>query len=335
MPRQSLAKNWLANELNIAYQDWQPLPGDASTRSFYRCKDHTRPYIIMDSVHAHDNLPAFLAIAGHWRDLKVPVPEIIAVHPEGLVLMSDLGQHDLLSKLNPETVEPYYRQAFEHILAFQPHHNITGYALRSFVKDVFPLEFALFKEWFLEKYLGLRLTSQEEACLAMVYADLEQVLAAQPEQVVHRDFHARNLMLNAENRLGIVDFQDAVLGPCSYDLMSLIQDAYVQWPLPQVETWIAQFYQQLPAALQQPGFAAFQAGAWKVSLQRHLKILGIFARLGLRDKKTRYWADLPRVWHYTLAEVARFPEYKAFGDFLAQRVAPVFLAKQGAPSYAT
>ncbi len=335
MPRQSLAKNWLANELKIAYRDWQPLLGDASTRSFYRCQDATRPYVIMDSAHAHDNLPAFLAIAEHWLELKLPVPEIYAVHPEGLVLMSDLGQDDLLNKLNEDSVDNYYQQAFKHILAFQPHQEIAGHPLRSFVKEIFPSEFALFREWFLEKYLGLQLTTAEEACLTSLYTDLEKTIAAQPEQVVHRDFHARNLMVNRHGQLGIVDFQDAVLGPCSYDLMSLIQDAYVQWPIAQVEGWIAQFYQQLPAALQQQGLVAFQTGAWKVSLQRHLKILGIFARLGLRDKKTRYWADLPRVWQYTLSEVARFPEYKAFGEFLAHRVAPLFLAKQGGPIYAT
>jgi aminoglycoside/choline kinase family phosphotransferase len=184
---------------------------------------------------------------------------------------------------------------------------------------------ALLPEWFVGGLLGYELDKSEYAMLNKVFDQLCERALAQSQVLVHRDFHSRNLMVLADERLGMIDFQDAVVGPVSYDLVSLIRDCYISWPEELVEDWIGVFYQQASRAGVLAGRSEndFAQDVDWMGLQRHIKVLGIFARLNLRDGKTAYMADLPLVLAYTLSIARRYPEFDEFVSWLELRMLPL------------
>lgn len=300
----------------------EPLAGDASFRAYYRLFVEDRSFIVMSAGQDRDSCQPFVAIAQAFRKVGVLAPEIIEQDiDQGLLLLSDLGDEVYLQHLNRETADALYQNAFEALLALQSCEEIPGYSLPSYDEALYRRELNLFSEWYLSQHLGFSLTKWEEELLEALNIQLIQGALAQPQVCVHRDYHSRNLMVLPENKVGVLDFQDAVLGPITYDLLSVLRDCYISWPETQVRAWVHSFLAQknrqssLMVANQEEFYRWFD---W-IGLQRNLKCIGIFARLNARDHKPRYLADIPRVLEYVRTVSQRYPEFKEFQIFLQKR----------------
>jgi hypothetical protein len=297
-----------------------PASSDASFRSYWRVYAKARPAIVMDAPPGKEDTGPFVDVCRRLIDAGVRAPAIAAADPaQGFLLLEDFGTRTLLPALSEQSVDAHYAAAFD---ALQSMLRTRTAGLPVYDSERLIAEMSLFETWFLRRHLGLELscddTDQIEACMTrLVQSALEQ-----PRYFVHRDYHSRNLMLLDNGALGVIDFQDAVQGPITYDLVSLLKDCYVQWPLARVYAWADQFREQLTAA----GLISVGPTRWRrwfdwMGLQRHLKVLGIFARLHYRDGKSGYLGDLPRVLDYTLAVCERYGELAGFGEWLERQVA--------------
>lgn len=325
--------NWCAEQLGCALAniDVSPLSGDAGFRRYYRLHANHYSYIATDAPTEHVDNHAFVDIADRLAKAGVFVPEIIGVDfTKGFLLQSDLGDDLLLTQLNDSTANEYYAQGLAMIVQMQ---KANSDGLPPYDAAVLQREMALFTDWFIPKLLGVTLTDDEFQMITAVYQCLEQCATAQPQALVHRDFHSRNILCLGDD-LATIDFQDAVLGPVTYDAVSLLKDCYIRWPAAQVEQWLDDFH---AALVEQGTYAAdrditdTQRDFHAMGLQRHIKVLGIFARLSLRDGKHGYLLDLPLVIDYTL-EAARllagdYPLLGTFEQWFKQRLSPE-IAKQ-------
>jgi aminoglycoside/choline kinase family phosphotransferase len=304
----------------------RPVSGDASFRRYFRAVGPDGSWIAVDAPPEQEDCEPFLLIARAWHAQGIAVPRVIASDLEaGFMLLEDFGDRLLLPRLGAATVEQHYATAFEALRQIQ---RTTGRPpLPPYDRTLLAREMALFPEWFLARLLGLELEQEEYRLLGLVAKLLIESALAQPRVSVHRDFHSRNLMLLEDGRLGIIDFQDAVVGPVTYDLVSLLRDCYIDWPDEQVRFWVETFRQRLL----RDGLAVaerelFQQQFDLMGMQRHLKVLGIFARLWLRDGKAAYLDDLPRTFAYLYRVAGRYEELAPFVDWLERRVIPPFLA---------
>ncbi|MCC6172565.1 MAG: phosphotransferase, partial [Gammaproteobacteria bacterium] len=247
----------------------------------------------------------------------------------GFVLLEDLGSTPFLSRLaDPAQVEPLYGDALAALARIQADGRDAARELAPYDAAVLEREMALMPEWFCERHLGLVLDDADRALLRTTHDFLIAEALAQPRVFVHRDYHSRNLMVIPQRNPGIIDFQDALAGPVGYDLVSLLKDCYVGWPRARVEGWVAAYRARLRAAGFVEGAGASDAEFLRwfdlIGLQRHLKVLGIFARLWYRDGKSGYLADLPLTLHYVRDACARHAELADFGRWLETRIAPSF-----------
>ncbi|MDX1736160.1 MAG: phosphotransferase, partial [Halioglobus sp.] len=225
----------------------------------------------------------------------------------GYLLLEDLGDTLLLPRLAPGVVDQYYRRAFD-ILLLLAQADCSQAALPDYDATLLQEELGRFPHWFVGELLGHSLSQTELALLRSLFDALVGSALEQPRVLVHRDFHSRNLMLPADGRLAVIDFQDAVRGPVTYDLVSLLRDCYVSWPAPRVRDWALHYRELLlrAAALDVADADTFLRWFDLMGLQRHIKVLGTFARLYLRDDKPGYLADLPLVLRYTLEILAKY-----------------------------
>jgi len=249
-----------------------------------------------------------------------------AVEPRrGFVLLEDLGSVLYLTRLRAgDDPEPLYADALQALLQMQVSLPAAS-TLAPYDGAVLEREMALMPEWFCGRHLQLTLDSAERAVLARTFGLLTRESLAQPRVFVHRDYHSRNLLLLEQRNPGIVDFQDALYGPVTYDLVSLLKDCYIDWPRERVVAWVARYRARLAAAGGPCGAGDEQFLRWfdYMGLQRHIKVLGIFARLWWRDGKSGYLADLPRTLRYVQDAAARHAELAPFASWLGQRVMPV------------
>ncbi|MCF9035272.1 aminoglycoside phosphotransferase family protein [Acinetobacter nectaris] len=322
--RERLIKDWLTSVLRSDQFEINYLAGDASFRRYARVIYDNKTFMLMDAPPDKEDCVPFVSVAEFLYKNNVRVPIIEAKHLEnGLLLLEDFGDVVLAQQLNASTVDQYYQQCFEQLIQLQASSTLNVIPNYSYEKLV--AEMNLFVEWFLPS-LEIMPTDQQKQDIQNTFHLLASNAIAQPQVFVHRDFHSRNLMKLATGKeLGVIDFQDAVVGADTYDLMSLIRDAYVQWPQAQVEMWITQFYNLLPKNTQAGrSLEEFHKDADFMSLQRHIKILGIFVRLFKRDGKQGYLKDLPRVMWYVLNESQKYPELEAFYQFLKNQVMPKF-----------
>ncbi|MCB1616331.1 MAG: phosphotransferase, partial [Pseudomonadales bacterium] len=308
----------------------EPLGGDAGFRRYFRVQNSRRSLLAVISPPETEKNREFVTISSLLRRNGLLAPEVLdADFERGFLLVEDVGSQQLLGLLTPETVDRYYHQAFRDLLSMQRiNRRETG--LPCYSSSLLKQEMALFPEWFVGKLLGLELETDELKLIEDLFGVLSVSAESQPQVFVHRDFHSRNLMVNEGARLGIIDFQDAVNGPLTYDLVSLLRDCYVYWPDQSVEKWLEEFYQ---SSLQQgyinPG-SKQEFVRWfdLMGLQRHIKVLGIFARLSLRDQKHGYLDDLPLVIHYVKTVAAKYPElFAGFTAFFDSRLMPVIASK--------
>jgi aminoglycoside/choline kinase family phosphotransferase len=307
--------------------------GDASPRRYFRFALGTSSYVLAEAPPATEKNAAFVRIGALLCDAGVKVPAVLGVdYDRGFLLLEDLGDRLLLPLLDADSVDIQYRQAFT-VLARMAAVDTVSTGLGDYDRALLREELGRFQEWFVERLLGYTVPEQEQASLDKLLSQLIDSALEQPRVLVHRDFHSRNLMVSEDDELAVIDFQDAVVGPITYDLVSLLRDCYIQWPAARVQDWALAYHdllhtQGLAAGVEQAQFLRWFD--W-MGLQRHLKVLGTFARLFLRDGKPAYLDDLPLVIRYVMEITARHAaDEPAFADFhawFAQRLSPL-IARQ-------
>lgn len=286
----------------------EPASADASFRRYFRARGTEGTVICMDAPPDKEDLNAFLDITQRLAATGVHVPHILAQNLlDGFLVLEDLGSTPYLSQLNAATVKPLYADALQAMLHFQ---QAECDHLPVYNERLLRNEMALMPEWFLKTHLGFSDAEIPHQLLAETFETLIEAAIGQPVAFVHRDYHSRNLMITQENNPGIIDYQDAVLGPATYDLVSLLRDCYIVWPQSQVDWWVDCYRKEAIAAgiLPPVDLPTYQRWFDLMGLQRHLKVLGIFARLYHRDGKAGYLNDLPLVLSYVLTIGSRYPE---------------------------
>jgi aminoglycoside/choline kinase family phosphotransferase len=312
---------WLQRELGQA-PAIAPASADASFRRYFRIAHAGRTLIVMDAPPDKEQTGPFLHIARLLRGAGLNAPEILAADTEqGFLLLTDLGQTHYLGALTGANVQQLYGDALHALFVMQTRLRAEAAGLPLYDAAVLAREMELFREWYLIQHRGLSLSAAQHAALDAVFERLISMALAQPRVFVHRDYHSRNLMLTPEDNPGILDFQDALYGPVTYDLVSLLRDCYIAWPRAQVEAWALDYLQRL----QQVGVIPARTDArtllqwfdW-MGVQRHLKAAGIFARLNHRDHKPGYLADIPRTLGYVREVSSRYAELEPLAGLLAE-----------------
>lgn len=296
----------------------RPASSDASFRRYFRydvvpaMQDKVGATLIaMDAPPERENVPAFIHVAGLLQAADVNVPAIVARDvPNGFLLLSDLGTTTYLARLNVDNAPFMYSDAVDTLIKFQL--SSEAGVLPEFDRAFVLREMNLFPEWFISKHLGVTMTAEQQKQLDAVFEAITANVLAQQQVFMHRDYHSRNLMWMEHNNPGVLDFQDAVYGPVTYDLGSLLRDAYIQWDEEMVLDWVVRYWQSakkvgLPV---NPDIDSFYRDFEFMALQRHLKILGIFCRLHYRDGKSIYMGDLPTVLDYVRKTANRYGALK-------------------------
>lgn len=311
MDRLQLLENWLQKQLPGQVFTIAPASADASFRRYFRVTSGDKTWIAMDAPPEHEDCTPFVQVAQLLSD-AVHVPGIIAREAaQGFLLLSDLGGTTYLQALNrePETANSLYAAATDALVQMQLIRQLDS--LPAYDEKLLRFELGLFPDWYVARHLQIALTADQQAVLEQTFDRIVRNNLAQPRVFVHRDYHSRNLMVTAPNP-GVLDFQDAVAGPITYDLASLLKDAYIQWDEECILDWAIRYWEKarkagLPVAVD---FGEFYRDFEWMGVQRHIKVLGIFARLCYRDGKAAYLHDMPRVMHYLRKACERYQELR-------------------------
>lgn len=314
--RQQQLEHWLITVLPKMKFSLTTASADASFRRYFRVHltdqylDHST-LIAMDAPPPQEDCAPFVQVAKLFLEAGLNVPKVIAQDlANGFLLLSDLGDVTYLSQLNNDSAVSLYQDANKALIKLQmasqadvlPHYNAA----------LLNREMQLFPDWYIAKHLEVSLDDKQQAVLQKTFELLNQNILAQGQVYVHRDYHSRNLMVTGENNPGVLDFQDAVYGAITYDLVSLLKDAYIEWDEEQIIDWLVRYWQDArKAGLPIPtDFSEFYRDFEYMGAQRHIKILGIFARLYHRDGKAGYLKDMPLVMHYLRKVCERYIELK-------------------------
>lgn len=311
-PRFEQLQAWLRTVAGIRDFEIAPASADASFRRYFRVRYDTTSRIVMDAPPAQEDCQPFIHVSSLMAGIGLHVPVVLRQDlQQGFLLLTDLGERMYLPELNESTVANLYADAMQALLRLQTHGpaDLPPYDYRLLTNEM-----ELFRQWYLERHLALQLGERENATIDAAFAYLAEAALQQPRVIVHRDYHSRNLMISSPNP-GILDFQDAVIGPVTYDLVSLLRDCYIAWPRQQVEDWVKQYYLQALAEGLLPDVSEAQFVSWfdLMGIQRHLKASGIFARLNYRDAKPGYLKDIPRTLGY-VTDVGK--DYSALKPFI-------------------
>lgn len=299
-------RQWIRLALGEPEANPVPLAGDASRRSYFRLSLSGTTCIAMDASAVPAEADRYVTVARAFADLGLNVPRVLAQDRDrGFVLMSDLGERNYLSALTDNTVERLYGDALGALIVLQAGTFASTIELPACDEALLRRELEIFRAWYLERHLGRTLNPAEQADFAALGDILVGSALEQPQVWTHRDYHSRNLMVTTQNNPGILDFQDAVQGPVTYDLVSLLRDCYISWPRARVEEWVLGYFDLAQQSGIPTGGDDVKFLRWfdLMGVQRHLKAAGIFARLKHRDGKPDYLADIPRTLGY-VAEVA-------------------------------
>lgn len=304
---------WLASlpEFQLNIQTVRPASADASFRRYFRVDSHNMSYIVMDAPPDKENIEPYIHVADVFGKSGVAVPEILAKNiKNGFLLLSDLGATTYLNGLNDESANRLYLEAIDALIRIQSISQPE--ILPEYDRAVLLRELNLFPEWYIGKHLNYPMSEKQSAELDRVFNLILANNLSQPQVYVHRDYHSRNLMYlgQNENNPGILDFQDALFGPITYDLVSLLKDAYIEWDEEKVLDWVIRYWEKakrigLPV---NPDIDLFYRDFEFMGIQRHLKVLGIFARLYYRDGKEAYLNDIPLVLKYVDKTARRYGE---------------------------
>ncbi len=306
---------WLASELKIDNPQVVAITNDASFRRYFRITIDGVPHIVMDAPPSKEDCRPFINIAERLKTIGLNVPHIIASDlDQGFLLLTDLGSELYLPALNEQRVDQLYGDALEALAHMQIHANSDDLPLYN--RQLLHKEMNLFIDWLLNKHLNLVLSDTEHNELENCFDLLSDSALSQPQVFVHRDYHSRNLMICKSKSPGILDFQDAVKGPITYDLVSLLKDCYITWSNDQITAWTIQHYTRLQqnGLLNDVDEKEFLRWFHWMGIQRHLKASGIFARLYHRDGKSGYLKDIPRTVNYIVNISAEYPELAALHE---------------------
>ncbi|MGE1174645.1 aminoglycoside phosphotransferase family protein [Pseudomonas sp. BW7P1] len=320
-------KVWLDEQLAILFstQGWGAVPpatltaasSDASFRRYFRWEGAGRSFVVMDAPPPQENCKPFVDIAFLLAKSGINVPKIYAEDLDrGFLLLNDLGNKTYLDVIDSENADALFSDALQALLAFQQLPMVAP--LPSYDVALLRRELELFPEWYVKRELGIEFDASQQQQWQQVSDLLIDSALAQPKVLVHRDYMPRNLMISEPNP-GVLDFQDAVYGPVTYDVTCLFKDAFLSWPEERVHGWLESYWQQA-AALNipvQPDFEDFLRASDLMGVQRHLKVIGIFARICHRDGKPRYLGDVPRFFSYIETVIARRPELAPLQALLA------------------
>jgi len=317
--------DWLENDLLMTVVSCELASSDASFRRYFRIKTTDSSYVVMDAPPDKENTEAFIRVSHLLTEIKVNVPIIFQQNTtEGFLLLQDFGSQCFLDKLTVENASTLYESAFDVLILMQSQGSLKQTNLPTYNLALLQRELGIFEEWFLHQSLDTPIPTMiwDSFCNVLICSALEQ-----PQVLVHRDYHSRNLMYLNDNSPGIIDFQDAVIGPITYDLVSLLRDCYISWSPELIAQWRSVYYKRL-VSLDLIDVSPEQFKRWfdLMGLQRHLKAIGIFSRLHSRDAKSTYLDDIPRTLNYVLTVCAEYPELSDFLQFMQEQVLPVYKA---------
>lgn len=321
-------KSWLAAQGYCA-DTLTPLSADAGFRRYFRLQTDSDTRIAVDAPPQYEDSESFINIANLLRKSGLLTPAVYCYNLEkGFMLLSDLGSQHLQDAATPadtRAAQPLYARALQTLIKIQ--RKAAAHTLPDYTADFLRQELALFPQWYLHKHLHYKCTTAEEKKLQRCFDYCIDSACEQPQVFVHRDYHCRNLMIQPDQEIAIIDFQGALHGPVTYDLVSLLRDAYVEWPDAFVQAHLDLHYQSLDATLLQAEYAhtgnpptrqTYQKWFDLMGLQRHLKILGIFCRLHYRDGKSHYLDSIPLVRKHILNVCANYPDMSVIEDLLLQ-----------------
>lgn len=296
MDRLTQLQNWLDSLAKDTYNNLQIASADASFRQYFRVNNSrdNKTYIVMDAPPEKENCKPFVHVTTLIRSVDVNAPRIIALDlAQGFLLLDDLGNKPYLDHLDEKTADSLYLDAIDSLIKIQTIDAI----LPVYNAALLQTEMDLFETWYINRHLGIQLNASQKASLNSIFSLLIKNAEEQPQVFVHRDYHSRNLMITDTDNPGVIDYQDAVIGPITYDLVSLFKDCYIEWPREKVELWLDLYLARLT-----PTHFIDKKTLLRwfdlMGVQRHLKVLGIFARLNYRDGKSQYLNDLPLTLKY-------------------------------------
>jgi len=316
-------QHWLQADLGIQNAQLVAITNDASFRRYFRLITEGVSHVVMDAPPDKENCVPFIDVANRLQASGLNAPQILASDlKQGFLLLTDFGSQLYLPALNETQIESLYGDALDALVVMQTRtssDNLLLYDYQSLHREM-----DLFTNWLLDKHLNLSLSASEQANLATCFELLSSSALTQPQVFVHRDYHSRNLMIVPNHNPGILDFQDAVKGPITYDLVSLLRDCYISWPLARVRGWALRHYTQMQPTgiLNDVDESKFLRWFDWMGIQRHLKASGIFARLYHRDGKSNYLKDIPRTLGYIVEVSANYPELAPLYKLVEQRVLP-------------
>ncbi len=326
MKRSAQLEHWLLDLRLMVADSFEAISSDAGFRNYFRFNAlDGEQMIAVDAPTETENNTAFIAIAKAYQAAGVNAPIVYASDLErGFMCVTDGGDCLLSDVITAENMSAYYGKCLQTLIALQGVAEVEGYILPAFDNQLLAREYALFTDWLLTQYLALDITPQQEQMISTAFSQLTDNFHQQPQVSVHRDYHSRNIMLDDKHQPFIIDFQDSVIGPITYDAVSLLRDCYVRWPAQQVlavlKQWHQQYYSQYP-------WPVFKQWFDLTGIQRHVKAAGIFSRLALRDGKTGYLDDIPNTLQYIIDIAGQYPELSAFAEFVESDVLPAVIAK--------
>jgi N-acetylmuramate 1-kinase len=329
--RFDLVTDWVTRELRLSPKLIEPASSDASFRRYFRVFTDVGTHIVMDAPPGREDVRPYLNITVMLETAGVHVPRVYEWDTaRGLLLLEDLGTQQYLPALRSGgDADQLYQDALQSLADFQVRGRESAFELPPYDRAVLVREMALMPEWFCARHLQLELTRAQGEMLTAAFEFLVAEALAQPQVFVHRDYHSRNLMITRERNPGVIDFQDALRGPVGYDPVSLLKDCYISWPRARVEGWLRDY------RLMMAKYGSRSAGAndaqmlrWfdVMGVQRHLKVLGIFARLWYRDGKSGYLNDLPLTLQYVVDACAHFAQLRELREFLLHHAVPALPA---------
>lgn len=329
--RLTALKRWVDGIDVVAGADLTPASDDASFRRYFRLQKGAQSFIAMDAPPEREDCVPFIRVAGYLEAMQLNAPRIVEADLEqGFLLLTDLGSVQYLAKLEEDASisARLYDDALQALAVMQSRGAAYQSALPPYEAELLDFELSLFHDWLCGTHLQIQFTDEDEEAWRSLCDMLISDALDQPQVFVHRDYHSRNLMVTPDRNPGILDFQDAVEGPLTYDLVSLLKDCYIQWPQQQIRQWVSEFYAQQDESLRS-GLAEtdFLRHFELMGVQRHLKAAGIFARLNHRDGKAGYMLDVPRTLSYIVELEARYEELGFLVRLINERCLPALAAQ--------
>ncbi|GLX79136.1 cell wall phosphotransferase [Thalassotalea insulae] len=324
--RKQQLSQWLADTFSITSIELDDMSGDAGFRRYFRFINDNQSFIAVDAPGDKCNNAAFIDIAQRLQAVDINVPEVIAFEPrQGFICLTDLGDCLLADVLTEKSMMSYYQQAMQLLPEMA---QVTSEQLPLYDQAFIQRELDIFPQWLINQHLSITLSAAQQQKLQFCFDELIDNALAQPQVFMHRDFHSRNIMLVGE-QLALIDFQDAVQGPVTYDIVSLLRDCYVKWPAEQVDKLLRQYIELMEQRALVPSYSYSQWQRWfdLMGLQRHIKAAGIFARLYHRDGKPGYLADIPLTLSYIVDIAAKYPTLNFLRELVQQQLVPSLAIK--------